>query len=76
MDFINIKLQQTTQPNPPNQLVAYTPNNNPNATRGMQGDPSQGTWSNNGQQHQPNGPNTYFDGSAADPSRGALELRE
>jgi hypothetical protein len=50
-------------------MVVYTPNNNPDVTRGTQGDPSQGTWNNNGQQQQPNG-------SAAGPSRGVLELSE
>jgi hypothetical protein len=56
----------------PNQLVVYTPNNNPGTTGGTQGDPSQGTWSNNGQQQQTNGPSNH----AADPSRGALRLSE
>jgi hypothetical protein len=61
---------QNTQPNTPHQMVVYTPNNNPGVTGGTQGDPSsQGTWNDNRQQQQLNGP-------AAGPSRGALELSE
>jgi hypothetical protein len=32
-----------SQPNPPNQMVVYIPNNNPGVAGGTQGDPRQGT---------------------------------
>jgi hypothetical protein len=40
---INNKIKTShriSQPNPPNQMVVYTPNSNPGVTGGTQGDPT------------------------------------
>jgi hypothetical protein len=45
------------------ETITMALENNPSVAGRMQGDHSHGTWNNNGQQQQPNSPNTCFNGS-------------